>query len=137
MTYELFGESTNSELAVAKSIIEKLADCGFVAEIIQNSIMISAIPSIVNPQEAKNFMRDLLEDTDIIENHEVLDIIRKKIADKACHNSIRFGRKLSIGEMEAIIAQMEEVPSIHQCNHHRPSFVEISKDQLEKMFNRG
>ena len=130
-------ELTNSELEVAKSIIGKLTDCGFVAEIIQNSIMISAIPSVVNPQEAKNFMRDLLEDADIIESHEVLDIIRKKIADKACHNSIRFGRKLSLGEMEAIIAQMEEVPSIHQCNHHRPSFVEISKDQLEKMFNRS
>lgn len=130
-------ELSQSEIEVATMILDKLNDCGFVIEVIQNSIMISAIPAILNPAVAVQFIRDILASHDTIDDLEVLDVIRKKIADKACHNSIRFGRKLSHDEMIATIKQMEETPSIHQCNHHRPSFIEISKDQLEKMFNRS
>ncbi len=130
-------EASSSELEVARSILDKLQDCGFVVEIVQNALVISAIPSVISPEEAKQFLHNILADNEIINSIEVLDLIRKKIADKACHNSIRFGRKLSVDEMKAIVKQMEEVPSIHQCNHHRPSFVTISKKQLEKMFERA
>ncbi len=130
-------EASSSELEVAGSILDKLQDCGFVVEIVQNALVISAIPSVISPEEAKQFLHNILADNEIINSIEVLDLMRKKIADKACHNSIRFGRKLSVDEMKAIVKQMEEVPSIHQCNHHRPSFVTISKKQLEKMFERA
>ena len=130
-------ELSSSELEIAKNVLDNLKECGFSIEIIQNSLMISAIPAIVNSDQARQFVKDILTDHEMIENLEVLDTIRKKIADKACHNSIRFGRKLSLAEMKAIIQQMEETPSIHQCNHHRPSFVEITRDQLEKLFDRG
>ncbi len=129
-------ELSNSELEIAKFILENLKECGFALELIQNSLMISAIPSVINPDEAKNFVRNILSDHNMLDNLQVLDTIKKRIADKACHNSIRFGRELSFDEMSAIIQQMEEVPSIHQCNHHRPSFITISKDQLKKLFER-
>ena len=130
-------ELNNSEQEVAKNILVNLNECGFSAEIIQKSIMITAIPSILKIEEALQFIHDILASDDFINDMETLDIIRKKIADKACHNSIRFGRKLSIEEMKEILKQMEETPSIHQCNHHRPSFFKISKSQLEKMMMRG
>ena len=130
-------ELNNSEQEVAKNILANLNECGFSAEIIQKSIMITAIPSILKIEEALQFIHDILASDDFINDMETLDIIRKKIADKACHNSIRFGRKLSIEEMKEILKQMEETPSIHQCNHHRPSFFKISKSQLEKMMMRG
>ena len=129
-------EASSAELGVAKSILDKLQECGFVVEIVQNALIVSAIPSVISPEEAKQFVQDILADSEIIDDLAVMDLIRKKIADKACHNSIRFGRKLSLDEMKEIIKQMEDVPSIHQCNHHRPSFVAISKKQLEKMFER-
>lgn len=128
---------SDSELEVAKSVFVGLNDCGFVAEIIQNSVMLTAIPSILTLDEALQFVHDILASNEFVHNMEILDVIRKKIADKACHNSIRFGRKLSLDEMNEILKQMEETPSIHQCNHHRPSFIKISKSQLEKMVQRG
>ena len=130
-------ELNNSEQEVAKNILANLNECGFSLELIQNSIMMTAIPSILNPEEALQFIHDILASDEFIQDIETLDIIRKRIADKACHNSIRFGRKLSIEEMKEILKQMEETPSIHQCNHHRPSFFKISKSQLEKMMQRG
>lgn len=130
-------ELNNSEQEVAKNILASLNECGFSAEIIQTSIMITAIPSILKIEEALQFIHDILASDEFSQEIETLDMIRKKIADKACHNSIRFGRKLSMEEMKEILKQMEETPSIHQCNHHRPSFFKISKSQLEKMMQRG
>lgn len=130
-------ELSSSELEVAKSIFTKLNECGFLTEIIQNSVMITAIPSVLTPDESILFVRDVLASNELVHEIKILDIIRKKIADKACHNSIRFGRKLSYSEMVEILNQMEKTPSIHQCNHHRPSFIKISKSQLEKMVERG
>ena len=130
-------EMNNSEQEVAKNILANLNECGFSAEIIQTSIMITAIPSILKIEEALQFIHDILAIDEFSQEIETLDVIRARIADKACHNSIRFGRKLSIEEMKEILKQMEETPSIHQCNHHRPSFFKISKAQLEKMMQRG
>ena len=129
-------ELTNAELDVANSIINHLDNCGFSIEIIQSSVMISAIPAILNQDVIRQFIGDILSEIGSIHDIEILDYIRKKIADKACHNSIRFGRKLSIDEMNEILNQMENTNSIHQCNHHRPSFIKITKDQLAKMFDR-
>lgn len=137
LTKPEFLELTNTEIEVANDILPNLKECGFSVEIVQNSLLISSIPAILNPNEAKQYIKDILTDHSVLECVDVLDGIRKKIADKACHNSIRFGRKLSHEEMSAIVHQMEEVPTIHQCNHHRPSFIKISRDQLEKMFHRS
>lgn len=128
---------TSQQLEIAKLIKENLENCGFSIEIIQESIVISGIPTILNSEIALQFVEDILESSDAIEDLKILDTIRNKIADKACHNSIRSGRKLSQNEMVGIIDDMEKTKSIHQCNHHRPSFVMISKDQLESMFERS
>lgn len=129
---------TSQQLEIAKLIKENLENCGFSIEIIQESIVISGIPTILNSEIALQFVEDILESSsDTIEDLETIDKIRNKIADKACHNSIRSGRKLSQNEMVGIIDDMEKTKSIHQCNHHRPSFVMISKDQLESMFERS
>ncbi|MBQ7524343.1 MAG: DNA mismatch repair endonuclease MutL [Alphaproteobacteria bacterium] len=130
-------ELTSVELEVYKTVSQSLVNCGFSLELAQNLLLISAIPQILNIQQATEFIRDILSEQDAVNDIAILDKIRRKIADKACHNSIRFGRKLSREEMVAVLEQMEQVPSIHQCNHHRPSFVEISKAQLEKMFDRS
>jgi DNA mismatch repair protein MutL len=129
-------ELQKTSLEVAKSIIEKINECGFVVEIIQSSLVISAIPTILNSSESVDFIKDIVENFDVGAEIDVIDKIKQKIANIACHNSIRFGQKLSRDEMFAMIKQMENVESIHQCNHHRPSFAKISKMQLKKMFER-
>jgi len=128
---------SSSESNIIKEYLDNLELCGFSVDLIQKTLMISAIPAILKVNEALEFIRNLLVDDDTNPMLETLDFIKKKIADKACHNSIRFGRKLDQEEMTEIIKQMEKIPSIHQCNHHRPSFVTIKEDQLKKLFNRS
>ncbi|MDR1333582.1 MAG: DNA mismatch repair endonuclease MutL [Holosporales bacterium] len=128
---------SGKQLSIAQSMIDHINSCGFSAEIVQSSIIISAIPQIVNIAEAIGFIEDLLESNEFAADVNIVDIMKRRIADIACHNSIRFGRRLSIDEMIEITRQMEETPAIHQCNHHRPSFIKITKSQLEKMFERG
>lgn len=130
-------EISASEVNAVKDHLNELGQCGFAIELIQNTLMISAIPAILKVNEALEFVRNLVSDNELQTTLDTLDFIRLKIANQACHNSIRFGRKLTFAEMKEIINQMENTPSIHQCNHHRPSFVTITEDQLRKMFNRS
>ncbi|MDR3224416.1 MAG: DNA mismatch repair endonuclease MutL [Holosporales bacterium] len=128
---------TNTQLGTAKQIVGYINNCGFNVEIVQSSMLISAIPSIVTVDEAIDFIKDVLDNYEKFEHVEIHDTIKQRIADVACHNSIQFGRRLSFSEMLEMIKQMERTKSVHQCNHHRPSFVKISKNQLKKMFDRN
>ncbi|GHT88201.1 DNA mismatch repair protein MutL [Alphaproteobacteria bacterium] len=126
-----------NEKKLNKEVFDILKECGFAITLEKNLIKVSAIPAILTQKEAMDFLDDILISEEILENEmTTIDVIKHKIADKACHNSIRFGRKLSVEEMTKMLEQMEETESIHQCNHHRPAFVVISKSQLEKMFER-
>jgi DNA mismatch repair protein MutL len=110
-----------------------ITQCGFEIQINNNLLMVSAVPAVMDIQTAILFINDI---ADSKEDLLPIDVMRHKIADIACHNSIRAGRKMSHGEMQAMLKQMEETKSIHQCNHHRPSFIRITKEQIEKMFHR-
>ncbi len=130
-------ELSPSESNSIKEYLNDLELCGFSLDLIQNTIMISAIPAIINIDDTIEFIKNLITDDELKPTLETIDFIKRKIADKACHNSIRFGRRLTMEEMTEIIDQMENTLSIHQCNHHRPTFVTIKEDQLKKMFNRS
>jgi DNA mismatch repair protein MutL len=131
-------EITDGQMETFAERKNDLQNCGFEIALSvsdnQKSLIITAIPPVLDEKTAIEFIKEIVETG---EKLRLPDAIRLKIADVACHNSIRFGRKMSMIEMKALIRQMEETESIHQCNHHRPSFVKITKTQLGKMFHRN
>ena len=76
---------------------------------------------------------------DLVENEKVLSI-KDRITDiystVACHGSVRAGRRLNHEEMNSLLRKMESTPHSGQCNHRRPTYIELKLRDIEKLFGR-
>ncbi|MCE2965806.1 MAG: DNA mismatch repair protein MutL, partial [Alphaproteobacteria bacterium] len=63
---------------------------------------------------------------------KILDVL----ANVACRRSIKAGQKLNTHEMNALLRQMEETPAAGQCNHGRPTYITLTRSELERLFKR-
>lgn len=101
------------------------------------AILVRALPAALGTPEPGPLLRDLadelaeLEETISLESR--LDAV---IARMACHGSIRAGRRLAQAEMDALLRQMEATPRAATCSHGRPTFLKLSKLEIEKLFGR-
>jgi DNA mismatch repair protein MutL len=117
---------------------EKIYEIGIIFEEYgDNAILVREIPGILGKVSIKELFDDLyiqLEKFDEVNlsNYQ----IEKLFSSIACHNSIRAGRKLNIEEMNNLLRLMEKTPNAGQCNHGRPTFVELSIKDIEKLFGR-
>jgi len=117
---------------------DKLSEIGFDIEIISNSmVLIKEIPAILNGIDIKEVITDVADR--LIEMEDALPIedkINKILATISCHNSIRAGREMKLEEMNALLRQMEKTPYSGQCNHGRPTYIEMKLSDIEKLFER-
>jgi DNA mismatch repair protein MutL len=102
-----------------------------------NAVVVRETPALLGEVDAGALVRDLADD--LAEHGEAL-VLKDRLADisstMACHGSVRAGRRLNADEMNALLRQMEATPNSGQCNHGRPTYVELKLADIERLFGR-
>jgi len=103
----------------------------------REAVLVRALPAVLGTPDPGPLLRDLADE--LAESGEAqalalrLDAV---IGRLACHGSIRAGRKLGGGEMAALLRQMEATPRAATCSHGRPTFLKLSRAEIERLFGR-
>jgi DNA mismatch repair protein MutL len=101
------------------------------------AVAVRETPSMLGEVDVKGLLRDLAEH--MAEWDDELPLERRLLhvsATMACHGSVRAGRRLKPEEMNALLREMETTPNSGQCNHGRPTYVELKLNDIERLFGR-
>jgi DNA mismatch repair protein MutL len=101
------------------------------------AILVRALPATLGSPEPAPLLRDLADElAELDEAMTLLSRLDAVVARLACHGSIRAGRTLNRAEMSALLRQMEATPRAATCSHGRPTFIKLSKHDIERLFGR-
>jgi DNA mismatch repair protein MutL len=117
---------------------EELAEVGLVVESFGGgAVAVREVPAILRGGDVAGLVRDIADD---LAEWDTSDRVRARIdhvlATMACHGSVRTGRRLRPEEMDALLREMEATPNSGQCNHGRPTWVELKLSDIERLFGR-
>jgi DNA mismatch repair protein MutL len=102
-----------------------------------DAIAVRETPAILGEVDARAMILDILDElADLGSSHSVQARIEAILSRVACHGSIRSGRRMRAEEMNALLREMEATPHSGQCNHGRPTYVELKLADIERLFGR-
>ena len=121
----------------------ELAEMGFVLERFgpgaagQASLLLREVPAMLYGADYSQLVRDMAEEmAELGEGLALKERLEEICGTLACHTSVRAGRRLSVEEMNALLRDMEATPHSGQCNHGRPTYVELKLTDIERLFGR-
>jgi DNA mismatch repair protein MutL len=101
------------------------------------AVLVRALPAALGAPEPAPLIRDIADElADLDETVTLSARLDAVIARMACHGSIRAGRRLGHAEMDALLRKMEATPRAATCSHGRPTFLRLSKNEIETLFGR-
>ncbi len=127
-----------SEVTRVTARAGELAELGLVIEAFgPDAVMVREVPAMLGKLDVKGLVRDLADE--IAETGNALSLkerLEEVSGTLACHMSVRAGRRLNAEEMNALLREMEATSHSGQCNHGRPTYVELKLADIEKLFGR-
>jgi DNA mismatch repair protein MutL len=129
-------DGPNAERLSARA--HELAELGLVIEPFDaGAIVVREVPALLGQSDVRGLIQDLADE--LAELGDALSLkerLQEVCSTMACHGSVRAGRRLTQPEMDALLRQMEATPHSGQCNHGRPTYVELKLADIERLFGR-
>ena len=127
------------EVATATEHQDTLKALGFdIAALSPTTLAVRSVPTLLKNADAQTLARDVLRDVREYGGSRVLIERRNELLGTlACHTAVRANRILAVPEMNALLRQMESTERADQCNHGRPTWVQLEISALDKLFLRG
>jgi DNA mismatch repair protein MutL len=137
----LIPEVVELEEAQAEALLKRAGELEALGLVLEGfgerTLVVRETPALLGEMDAAGLLRDLADE--VVEYGDALSL-RERLDEvcgtMACHGSVRAGRVLSLAEMNALLRQMEETPHSGQCNHGRPTYVELRLADIERLFGR-
>ena len=137
----LMPEVVELDPAEAERVVDRadeLAALGLVVEPFgPGAVLVREVPASLGQTDVQGLVRDIADD--LAETGQALALkerLEEVCSTMACHGSVRAGRRLTAPEMNALLRQMEVTPHSGQCNHGRPTYVELKLADIERLFGR-
>ncbi len=131
-------ELDGDEVAALAEAAEDFETLGLVLEAFgAGAVLVREVPALLGDTDVKGLVRDLAREA---VGEDVGSLLQERLAavcsTMACHGSVRAGRRLTAEEMNTLLRQMEATPHSGQCNHGRPTYVELKLSDIERLFGR-
>lgn len=117
---------------------DELSELGLVIEAFgEGAVLVREVPAMLGQINAQGLVRDLADElSDLGDAFSLKEKLEEVCGTMACHGSVRAGRRLNGDEMNALLREMEATPHSGQCNHGRPTYVELKLADIERLFGR-
>jgi DNA mismatch repair protein MutL len=131
-------ELEDTEVERLLSRAGQLAELGLTIEPFgPGALVVREMPALLGDSDIKGLIGDLADDlAELDESLSLKERLQDVCSTMACHGSVRAGRRLNGDEMNALLREMERTPHSGQCNHGRPTYVELKLSDIERLFGR-